>query len=146
MKRTRLRNKFLKDRNKENKRRYSKQRNYCVSLIRKMKKDYYSNLDIKKVTDNKTFQRTIKPIRTRFRSCFEYFFFQSGKTDFYQSGNILPATIVGRRRTFFISNRLKRLEKLNICRGQEADNVNFRHKQEFIKKLFQSLFLKFQNF
>ena len=55
MKRTRLRNKFLKDRNKENKRRYSKQRNYFVSFIRKMKKDYYSNLDIKKVTDNKTF-------------------------------------------------------------------------------------------
>ena len=48
MTRTRLRNKFLKDRNKENKIRFSKQRNYCVSLIRKMKKDYYSNLDIKK--------------------------------------------------------------------------------------------------
>ena len=61
MKRTRLRNKFLKDRDKENKSRYSKQRNYCVSLIRKMKKDYYSNLDIKKVTDNRTFWKTIKP-------------------------------------------------------------------------------------
>ena len=48
MTRTRLRNKFLKDRNKEDKIRFSKQRNYCVSLIRKMKKDYYSNLDIKK--------------------------------------------------------------------------------------------------
>ena len=31
---------------------------------------------------------------------------------------ILPATMVGRRRKFFISNRLKRLEKLNICRRQ----------------------------
>ena len=60
MKRTRLRNKFLKDRNKENKSKYSKQRNYCVSLIRKMKKDYYSNLDVKEVTDNKTFWKTIK--------------------------------------------------------------------------------------
>ena len=48
MKIKRLRNKFLKYRNKENKSRYSKQRNYCVPLIRKMKKDYYSNLDIKK--------------------------------------------------------------------------------------------------
>ena len=26
-----------------------------------MEKDYYSNLDIKKVTDNKTFWKTIKP-------------------------------------------------------------------------------------
>ena len=33
MKKTHLRNKFLKDGNKENKRRYLKQRNYCVLLI-----------------------------------------------------------------------------------------------------------------
>ena len=38
MKGTRPKNKFLKDRNKENTRKYSKQRNYCVSLKRKMKK------------------------------------------------------------------------------------------------------------
>ena len=31
---------------------------------------------------------------------------------------ILSATMVGRRRKFLISNRLKRLEKLNICRRQ----------------------------
>ena len=61
-KRTCPRNKFFKDRNKENKTRYSKQRNYCVSLIRKVNKDYYSNF-IKKVTDNKPFWRTIKLLR-----------------------------------------------------------------------------------
>ena len=31
---------------------------------------------------------------------------------------ILSATMVGRRRKFLMSNRLKRLEKLNICRRQ----------------------------
>ena len=31
---------------------------------------------------------------------------------------ILSATMVGRRRKCFISNRLKGLEKLNICRRQ----------------------------
>ena len=61
VKRTRLRNRFLKDRNDYNKREFSKQRNYCVSLVRKSKKLYYSNLDEKKVTDNKTFWKTIKP-------------------------------------------------------------------------------------
>ena len=60
MKRTRLRNRFLKDRNDYNKREFSKQRNYCVSLVRKSKKLYYSNLDEKKVTDNKTFWKTSK--------------------------------------------------------------------------------------
>ena len=61
MKRTRLRNKFLKNRNDYNKREFSKQRNYYVSLFTKSEKLYYSNLDEKKVTDNKTFWKTIKP-------------------------------------------------------------------------------------
>ena len=61
MKRTRLRNKFLKNKNDYNKKEFSKQRNYCVYLVRKSKKLYYSNLDEKNVTDNKTFWKTIKP-------------------------------------------------------------------------------------
>ena len=62
MKRTRLRNKFLKHRTGENKRSYSKERNYyCVSLLRKTNKEYYSNLDEKNVTDNRKFCKTVKP-------------------------------------------------------------------------------------
>ena len=61
MKRTRLRIKFLKNRIDYNKREFSKQKNYCVSLVRKSKKLYYSNLYEKKVTDNKTFWETVKP-------------------------------------------------------------------------------------
>ena len=61
MTRTRLRNKFLKDRSEENKKKYSKQRNYCVSLLRKSKSDYFGNLNEKNINDNKTFWKTIKP-------------------------------------------------------------------------------------
>ena len=61
MHRTRLRNNFLRNRSDENKRKYSKQRNYCVSLLRKTKKSYYNNLNEKKITDNKTFWKTVKP-------------------------------------------------------------------------------------
>ena len=61
MKKTRFRNQFLKNRTDENKRRCTKQRNYCVSLLRKTKTQYYSNLDEKNVTDNKAFWKTIKP-------------------------------------------------------------------------------------
>ena len=60
MKRTRFRNKFLKNKNDYSKREFSKQRNYYVSLVRKSKKLYYSNLDENNVTDNKTFWKTIK--------------------------------------------------------------------------------------
>ena len=60
MHRTRLRNNFLRNRPDENKSKYSRQRNYCVSLLRKTRKNY-SNLNEKKITDNKTFWKTIKP-------------------------------------------------------------------------------------
>ena len=61
MKRTRFRNQFLKNRTDENKSRYTNQRNYCVSLLRKTKTQYYNNLDEKNVTDHKAFWKTVKP-------------------------------------------------------------------------------------
>ena len=54
-KRSRLRNNFLRNRTEENKILYNRQRNYCVSLLRRSKRGYYENLNIKNVTDNKLF-------------------------------------------------------------------------------------------
>ena len=48
MARTRLRKNFLKDRYEENKTKYSRQRSYCVSLLRKSKSEYFGNLNEKK--------------------------------------------------------------------------------------------------
>ena len=62
MKRSRLRNIYLKNRSDNNKREYNKQRNYCVSLLRKTKTNYYANLNEKDLTDNKQFWRTVKPL------------------------------------------------------------------------------------
>ena len=39
---------------------YVKQRNYCVSLLRKSKKKYYENLDERNLMDNKLFWKTRK--------------------------------------------------------------------------------------
>ena len=61
MKRSRLRNNFLKNRTGENKTLYTKQRNYCVSLLKKSKKKYFANLNEKDILDNKLFWKTIKP-------------------------------------------------------------------------------------
>ena len=61
MTRSRLRNNFLKHKTMENKEAYNRQRNYCVNLVRKEKKTYYGNLDTKKITDNKTFWKTVQP-------------------------------------------------------------------------------------
>ena len=62
MKRSRLRNKFLRDRTDISREEYKKQRNLCVSLLKKAKKDYSANLDIKSVTNNKKFWQTVKPL------------------------------------------------------------------------------------
>ena len=62
MKRTRLRNYYPKKRSEQNRLSYVKQRNYCVSLLRKNKKDYYANLNVKDIVDNKQFWRTVKPL------------------------------------------------------------------------------------
>ena len=65
MLRTNPRNKFLKNRSNENKTNYVKQRNHCVSLLRKTKREYYSNLDEKKICDNKTFWKIVKPMLSK---------------------------------------------------------------------------------
>ena len=54
-----LRSKFLKDRTENNHKIFKLQRKFCKKLLRNTKKSYYSNLDIKRVTDNKTFSKTI---------------------------------------------------------------------------------------
>ena len=61
MNRTRLRNVYLRNRSDENRKKYSKQQNYCVSLLRRTKINYYSSLDGKTVIDSKKFWRTVKP-------------------------------------------------------------------------------------
>ena len=62
MNRSRLKNKFLKHNSEENRLAYNKQKNYCTSLLRKEKRNYFETLDTSKVTDNKTFWKTIKPM------------------------------------------------------------------------------------
>ena len=62
MKRTELRNKFLKHKIVESRQAFVKQRNYCISLPRKLKRNYCRNLNVKDITDNKEFWKTIKPL------------------------------------------------------------------------------------
>ena len=49
MTRTRVRNNFLKDGSESNGKKYSKQRNYRVSPLRKSKSDYFRNLNEKNI-------------------------------------------------------------------------------------------------
>ena len=61
MKRSRLRNKYLKSKSLTDRKNYNMQRNFCKKLLRTIKNKYFNSLYTIKVTDNRTFCRTIAP-------------------------------------------------------------------------------------
>ena len=62
MKRSKLRNDFLEDRNDASQSAYRKKRNLCVTLLRKAKKQYFLNLEPKLITDSKKVWKSVKPL------------------------------------------------------------------------------------
>ena len=61
MKRSILRNMYLKSKSLTDRKNYNIKRNFCKKLLRTTKNEYFNSLDTKKVTDNKIFWRTIVP-------------------------------------------------------------------------------------
>ena len=59
---SKLCNKFLKSRSNKDRGPYTKQRNLCVSLLHQNEKYYFETLEIKSVTDNKLFWKTVSPL------------------------------------------------------------------------------------
>ena len=64
MHRSKLKNKYHKSPTEKNKNLYKKYRNFCVGLLKKEKKKFYTNLDLKDIADNKTFWNNVKPLFT----------------------------------------------------------------------------------
>ena len=62
MHRSKLKNNFNKNPTEANKKIYNKQRNLCVSLLKKEKRKYYNNLDLNIFDDNKKLWQRIKPL------------------------------------------------------------------------------------
>ena len=58
MKRTRLRNNYLKNKTEANAVAYKKQRNFCVYFLRKTKAAYFEKLHPSKICDNKKFWKS----------------------------------------------------------------------------------------
>ena len=64
MSRSRYRKKLLKDKSQTSRENYKIQRNLCKKLLRKTKKSYFESLNTKKITDNRTFWKTVVPLFT----------------------------------------------------------------------------------
>ena len=62
MNRLRLLNRYRKEKKTETTRSaYKRQRNFCVKLLRKTKKEFYNNPNVKYITENILFCKTVKP-------------------------------------------------------------------------------------
>ena len=61
MLRSQLKNKFIKSRNNEDWSNYKKQRNFCTNPFKKSKQNYFGQLDMKHLNDNRKFWKIIKP-------------------------------------------------------------------------------------
>ena len=61
MHRSKLKNIYNKCRTEDNWSNYKKQRNFFVNLLRKTKTEYFQKLNIKDLSDNRKFWKTIKP-------------------------------------------------------------------------------------
>ena len=59
--RSRLKNNLNKQRSDENWNNYKKQGNVCVKLLCQTKEKYFSDINVKNISDNKKFWKTIKP-------------------------------------------------------------------------------------
>ena len=55
-------NRFLKEKSEDSRKAYTTQRDYCVNLLRETKREYFANIKINKVADNKNFWQIVKPI------------------------------------------------------------------------------------
>ena len=62
MKRSSLEHKYYKTPSNDNNKAYRKQKFFCSRLYKKERKKYYANLDIRNITDNKKFWKTVKPL------------------------------------------------------------------------------------
>ena len=64
MNRSRLLNRYRKEKTEATRSAYKRQRNFCVKLLRITKKEFFNNLNVKYITENKLFWKTVKPTFT----------------------------------------------------------------------------------
>ena len=62
-------NKYLNEKYDDARFLYKKQRNVCVFLCKKAKKENYENLDLYGVTDSKKFWKSVKQVFRNLQSC-----------------------------------------------------------------------------
>ena len=103
--RSKLKNRYNKNPNEINKRLYKKKHNFCVNLLRKEKREYYNNLDIKIFEDNRKFWQKVKSL-------------------FSNKQNFLQKNIIIEEKGIITSNNFEVAEKLNNFFIETVENLD----------------------
>ena len=69
MRRSTLKNRYLKEKSDESLKAFKKQKNYTKRLAKRERTKYFANLDLKKFTDNIKFWNTVKPMFSNTGNC-----------------------------------------------------------------------------
>ena len=115
MNRSRCKNAYTKSKTVENWEKYRKIRNECVKITKKAKKDYFQNINIKSVNDNKKFWKTIKPNFSNKNKTQKIILVENGEI---LSENVKIAEVFN---DYFI-NIVKDLNIPEIIEGKTSDN------------------------
>ena len=111
---SKLKNIFNKERNHINWCNYKCQRNRCLSVLRKTKKEYFNILNIKQVSDNKLFRKSVKPFFSNKGS-------NSSKITLVEENNFISdeEEITDKMNNYFINvtKTLKRKNQLGVGRS-----------------------------
>ena len=78
MTRSKLKTRYNLDRTTINFENFKKQRNTCVTLLRKSEKQYFNNIDVKNVRITKSFRKLVDQnfrINVKLQTIFFFFFF-----------------------------------------------------------------------
>ena len=62
MLRSKLRNIFLKVKSLESNKAYNKERDLCVKMVKKAKKEHFENINLPEITDKKKIQKIVNPL------------------------------------------------------------------------------------
>ena len=62
MKRTEMQHNHFKIRSSENLKLFKRQGSFCSRLYKRERKNYFNNLYLSKITDNRLFWKTVKPL------------------------------------------------------------------------------------
>ena len=108
MHRSKLTNNHYKNPIDKNWELYKKQRNYCVGLLKREKRNYYSNLDLKIFEDSRKFWQSVKPL-------------------FSDKANVKNRNIIIIEDDKVICNKLELAEKFNNFFIEAVENLEVEH-------------------